>query len=176
MKWFLKKPLVSSHTNFKINLKGKLHISSLPLTKGNAHIWGEEAKAVTSLTHCKSVPFWREALCLNRIWGSRAAELFPAMPLASAALQGTSRTRVVTVKYMGDIKALLFGRLQIPEQEPAVIDVGLGWQLHAQLGRDSRGTELWHCPACTFSRFMRRFWCADRTGEVNYPFILLKPC
>lgn len=171
---------MSSHTNFRINFKGNIHISSLPLPKVNVDILREEAKSVTSLPYCKSVSCWRKALCSNRIWGSRAVELFPAMPLASAGLQGRqglvlslSGTWVTSrLCSLGGCKSLSRSQQGLT----LAACVGLGWQLRAQLVRDSRGTELWHCPAWAFSRFMSRFWCADRTGEVNYPSVLLKPC
>lgn len=138
-------------------------------------MWGEEAKSVTPLTHCKRVSFWREALCCNRIWGSRAGELFPAVPLASAGLQGRQGLVLsLSGAWVTSRLCSLGGFKSLSRSQQ-----GLTWAWAgscAQLVRDSRGTELWHCPACAFSRFMRRFWCADRTGEVNYPSVLLKPC
>lgn len=162
---------MSSHINFKINLKEKLHTSSLPFNREKCTHLGKEAKSLTTVTHCKSGPFWREALCSNSIWGSRAGGLFPAVPLARAGLQGRqglvsslSGTWVTSrLCSLGGFKSLCRSQqgLTLP------VCVALGWQLCAQLVRDSRGTELCHCPAWAFSRFMRGFWCADRTGEVN---------
>lgn len=132
MKWLNKKPLVSSHTNFKINLEENVHMSSLPLTKENlgTHFGGRSQ--VCNFTIAK-VSLAEEKPCA--LIGFGAGDLFPAVPLASAGLQGRQGLCVVTVRYMSDIKALLFGSLKSLCRSQQ----GLTW---AAAGRQSCDTAL----------------------------------
>lgn len=64
MKWFKKKPLVSSHTKFKISLKGRLRMSSLAFIKGKwthlmgrSQVWPIAKVALPEEGHCALTGF-----------------------------------------------------------------------------------------------------------------------